>query len=86
MIKCKCPKCATEIHLKAGQFGEVVNCSSCSHSWTLDTENIARFLLPEIIIIHIEDVNGTRIPDKPIDIEYNYPKTNRDSDCLLLTN
>jgi len=73
MIQCRCPKCSALFQIKAGQFGQAITCNTCSHSWVLDTDCIARYSLPKVVTIYIEDAGGSRIPNKPFCVEYNHP-------------
>jgi len=73
MITCRCPKCQAVFDAPSGQFGETVRCRSCSHSWTLDVEEIARYRLPSVVHVHVRDEAGIGLPGREVEVEYNYP-------------
>lgn len=87
MITCRCPRCQALFKAPSKEFGQMVSCASCSHSWTLDIDEIARYGLPRVLRVHVRDEAGTAIAGREIEIEYNYPllkvRTGSDGDALV---
>ncbi len=73
MTICKCPQCQNEFEAKSNDFGEALRCATCSHEWTLDTDHIARYRIPDLVHICLGDAHGNALPYRKIDVEYNFP-------------
>src|SRR5687767_14303487 len=84
MPQCICPSCKTFFSVSSSEFGEKYRCNSCGTDFVLDVIHLARYQLPDIIQIQLQNIDGTpftRFPI-PVMVDYGYKLPPLQSDSL----
>src|SRR5512144_1381896 len=74
MPECMCPSCKAFFSAPSSAFGEIYRCASCGSEFKLDTVHLARYKLPRIIHIQLQNADGapfTRFA-VPVMVAYGY--------------
>jgi len=74
MPECICPSCKTFFSSPSSAFGEHYRCTSCGSEFRLDVAHLARYELPSIIRIQLQNADGTPFTRfvVPVMVEYGY--------------
>jgi hypothetical protein len=74
MPECICPSCNTFFSAPSSAFGERYHCASCGTEFKLDVVHLARYRLPNLIRLQLENTDGTPFTRfaVPVMVEYGY--------------
>ncbi len=69
MIECRCPSCRRIFEVASSTFGDETTCSSCGHTWLLDTDALAHFEFPSEIAVRLADSLGQPVRESGIKVQ-----------------
>jgi len=91
MLDGRCPKCDKLFSPSQSDFGKEFKCASCGFNDILDTGHLARFKLPEKIVIKLtnKDNSPAQLVKVVVIVDYGYqlpPLTTDEEGVLIISN